>query len=453
MKLNIGKFSLNSLSEIKKDSRKSKILLSGVVSFISKFASVFVGLVTVPLTFKYLGNEKFGIWMTISSIMAFLSFSDLGIGNSLLNFVAIANGKKDKLLSYKATSSAFFVLLLLSFIILVLGVGFIYITKWTLFFKINSSVNFESEIKYSILSFLIIFSINLSLSVVQKVQEGYQYGYIYSLFNIFGVCISLILVILSVHLKLELPYIIFANGIGPIISLIVNLFYILKARFMEFKISIIYFDKAIAYKLFGTGSIFIILQLFSLITNYADNVIISRTLGVSFVPTYEIVRKLFMLSFITQFLIQPLWPAFKEAISIEDWTWVKNTFKKAMLYSLIASSVVTLPLLFFGKIIIQKWVGSELAPSTLMLVGFYINILISNFGGVMSTLLNSSDIVSKQVPIVISATILTIVLKIVFSKTIGLEGVIWGTNIAYLIIYVPLTIRLVKKYFFKNQVT
>jgi O-antigen/teichoic acid export membrane protein len=335
----------------------------------------------------------------------------------------------------------------------VLGVFFIFKTNWTLFFKVSSGLDLESEIKYSILYFLIIFAINLSLSVIQKVQEGYQYGYIYSLFNILGVCISLILVILSVHLKLELQYIIFANGIGPLISLIINLFYILRAKFIDFKISINFFDKSIAYKLFGTGSIFIILQLFSLITNYADNIIISRTLGVSFVPTYEVVRKLFMLSFITQFLLQPLWPAFKEAISIEDWTWVKNAFKKGMFYSLIASSIITLPLLFFGKIIIQKWVGSELEPSTLMLVGFYINILISNFGGVMSTLLNASDIVSKQVPIVVSATILTIVLKIVFSKTIGLEGVIWGTNIAYLIIYVPLTIRLVKKYVFKNQIT
>jgi O-antigen/teichoic acid export membrane protein len=451
------KFIINNIYLVKikiaETTRNKNIFLAALTSFISKFVSVLVGLVTIPMTLQHLGTERFGIWMTISSIMAFLSFSDFGIGNSLMNLIAEAKGKNDKILSFKATSSAFFVLLLLSFIIFLLGVIFIYKTNWTLFFKVSSGVNLESEIKYSMLYFLIIFVINLSLSVIQKVQEGNQYGYIYSIFNIFGVCISLILVILSVHLKLELQYIIFANGIGPLISLIINLFYILKAKFIEFKISINFFDKSTVYKLFGTGSIFIILQLFSLITNYADNIIISRTLGVSFVPTYEVVRKLFMLSFITQFLLQPLWPAFKEAISVDDWTWVKNTFKKGMLYSLIASSIITLPLLFFGKIIIQRWVGKELEPSSLMLVGFYINILISNFGGVMSTLLNASDILSKQVPIIISATVLTIILKIVFSKTIGLEGVIWGTNIAYLIIYVPLTIRLVKKYIFKNQIT
>ena len=42
-------------------------------------------LVTVRLTLKYLGNERFGLWMTISSVLAMAAFADFGVGIGVLN--------------------------------------------------------------------------------------------------------------------------------------------------------------------------------------------------------------------------------------------------------------------------------------------------------------------------------------------------------------------------------
>src|ERR1700692_3845800 len=71
---------------------------------------VSTSLITIPLTVHYLGDERFGLWMTISSVLAMANFADFGIGNGLLNAVADAYGKDDYERIRRAVSSGFAVL-------------------------------------------------------------------------------------------------------------------------------------------------------------------------------------------------------------------------------------------------------------------------------------------------------------------------------------------------------
>ncbi len=61
--------------------RYRRASLSTIAAGLSKVVSILTGLITVPLTIKYLGAERYGLWMTISSTIAMLTFADLGIGN------------------------------------------------------------------------------------------------------------------------------------------------------------------------------------------------------------------------------------------------------------------------------------------------------------------------------------------------------------------------------------
>ncbi len=97
----------------------------------------------------------------------------------------------------------------------------------------------------------------------------------------------------------------------------------------------------------------------------------------------------------TQFIIQPLWPAFGEALESGDYNWARRTLTKAIKLSILSSAIISLPLLLFGKQIINIWVGPEFIPSWSLLIGFYVFILFANYGGVMSTFLNSGALVKK----------------------------------------------------------
>src|ERR1035438_6179081 len=76
--------------------RNRRAVLTGAVATFARAVQVGTSLITVPLTLKYLGNERFGLWMTISSVLAMASFADFGVGNGVLSKVARAFGKDDR---------------------------------------------------------------------------------------------------------------------------------------------------------------------------------------------------------------------------------------------------------------------------------------------------------------------------------------------------------------------
>ena len=53
-----------------------------------KGGTILVGLLLVPLTLNYVDAERYGIWLTLSSMVAWMSFFDIGINNGLKNRLA-----------------------------------------------------------------------------------------------------------------------------------------------------------------------------------------------------------------------------------------------------------------------------------------------------------------------------------------------------------------------------
>src|SRR4051812_23716437 len=68
-------------------------------------------LITVPLTLHYLGAERYGLWATLSSLIALASFADFGLGNGLLNALSSAHGRDDREAGAREVSTAFILLL------------------------------------------------------------------------------------------------------------------------------------------------------------------------------------------------------------------------------------------------------------------------------------------------------------------------------------------------------
>lgn len=419
----------------KSKERYRRILLTGGSTAIVKILSASINLITVPLTLNYLGAERYGLWMAISSIMVLMSFADLGLGNGLLNAISKAHGRKSIKEAQIAVSSTFYMLLSISGILFLIFLIIYPFIEWQIVFNAQSKLAID-ESGPTMFVLVITFLINMPLGVVQRIQDGYQEGFRFQIWLIVGSIISLVGLLTCIYLETGLPWLVLAFSSGQLIAILFNGILLFSKRRKELRPRLTYFDFTIAKYLFNAGLIFFFLGIFTLLGNASDNIVLAHTLGPASVAGYEIVKKVFLFSMVTQFIIQPLWPAFGEAMESGDYNWAKRTLTKAIKLSILSSALISFPLLLFGKQLIEIWVGPEFVPSWSLLVGFYVFVLFANYGGVMSTFLNSGALIKKQLLIIGLASLSSIFLKIVLSLNFGVSGIIWATILSYSIFYI-----------------
>ena len=67
------------------DNRSANVKKNILGSIFIKGISMVVSFMLVPLTIGYVSSELYGVWLTISSVLAWLSFLDVGFSQGLKN--------------------------------------------------------------------------------------------------------------------------------------------------------------------------------------------------------------------------------------------------------------------------------------------------------------------------------------------------------------------------------
>ena len=89
-------------------SRTKNITKHVLLSALYKGGHILATFLLVPLTIDFLDTENYGIWLTLSSFIAWFSFFDIGLGNGLRNKFAEAKAKDDLELAKGYVSTAYY---------------------------------------------------------------------------------------------------------------------------------------------------------------------------------------------------------------------------------------------------------------------------------------------------------------------------------------------------------
>ncbi|GAB6272765.1 MAG: hypothetical protein STSR0003_26160 [Smithella sp.] len=434
-----------SVPENRSKERYRRIALTSFAAIAARGVGVLTALISVPLTLHYLGSERYGMWMTISSVIAMLGFADLGMGNGLVNAVSESDGKNDIEAAKKYISSAFFLLLAISTCLLIVFVTIYWFVPWARVYNVTAPLAIK-EAGPATAVLLCSFFINMPLGVVQRTQMGYQEGFRTNIWTAVGSILGLIGVLVAIYFKAGLMWLVLAMAGGPVLAVLCNWydFFFRSRRWLHPSWNA--FDWKAGRKVAGTGVLFLILQLFAILGNSSDNIIIAQVLGASAVAGYAIMYKLFSITLIAQYFLVPLWPAFGEAIASGDLPWARRTLNRSIIISLMLGLGAALPFLFFGKWFIAIWVGKDMVPSTLLLVGFVMWSLLNCYIGSISTFLNSGSLVGKQIIYFGLATLCALSLKIVGTPILQTEAVVWATVIGYGLFYIIPATRIAYTY-------
>ncbi|HYG36018.1 MAG TPA: oligosaccharide flippase family protein, partial [Clostridia bacterium] len=319
-----------------------------------------VVLVSVPLTVRYLGSERYGLWMAIGSFVSLLSFADFGLGNGLMNKLAEAHGKGDLLESRRYISSTFFLLSALAlFLGLLVAIAYPFV-PWARAFNASSPTAVQ-EAGPTMLVISLCLLAGIPLGVVARIQMGYQEGFTNYLWSSAGALVGLCGVLLAVSCRTSLPILVLASVGSPVVVMFVNGIWLFTYHRPQLFPHWRHASLVVVRSILGTGSLFLIIQVASAVYLGLDNIIIAQLFGPAEVAEYSVANKLF--SFFPPLMgmfLGALWPAYSEAKARGDFHWIKVTFYKSVRISFCAGFIVSLVLIAFARPIISLWVGKEM---------------------------------------------------------------------------------------------
>jgi O-antigen/teichoic acid export membrane protein len=435
----------HSTAEDRSKERHRRVVLTALVTAATQGLTILTALISVPLTVGYLGTERYGLWMTMNSVVAMLGFADLGMANGLLTAISEAHGKDDRQLVGRYVSSAFF---MLGGIALILAGAFVIIYPWIPWkqaFNISSSQAI-AEVGPAMCVLVACFLLGMPFGIVYRVQIGYQEGFTASLWAGFGSLLGLGGVLLAIYLRAGLPWLVLAMAGGPALAALLNNAVLFGIRRPWLRPHWIRVTGAAAGKVLHLGLLFFVLQIAIAFVYSSDNLIAAQVLGPQAVAEYAIFAKLFtVVPLVLGLVIRPLWPAYGESISRGDVPWVKTTLVRSLKLSLLVAALISTLLVAFGPQIVKLWVGPGIVPAFLLLLGLGVWTVLGAAGDAVAMFLNGLNIMRFQTMTALLMTVVAVILKIVLARSIGLPGIVWGTVIAYSICTALPTSILIKR--------
>ncbi len=407
--------------------------LSGIVTLVNRFVTMGSGLISIPLTAHYLGTERFGIWLTLSTFLAWVTVADLGLANSLTNALASADGKEDQKQAKEMVSSAFFMLVSLIFVVAILLLVVYQLTSWTQVFNLKSP-EARSQINLAVLVSILIFVLRLPLSIPMRVYEAYQEGYLYQLWSICGNILAFTGLLFAIHLHANLPLLL---GVFFGVAILGDVFaglYMFGWRRQWLTPSLRDFRRLQAQWLLRTGSQLWLAQISAIVMFQTDLIIVAQLFGASEVASYGVILKLFStIGTISMAFLSPLWPAYSEALARNDIPWIVKTFKKSVIISIFWSLSTGILLSLFCTDIIRAWVGQDAIPSLGLIIAMFCTSVITTIAHSVGVLVGGLCEFKIAAQVGIIQGVVNLLASVVFGHLIGVSGVAWATGICLLI--------------------
>lgn len=387
-------------------------------------------LISVPLTANYLGVERYGLWATIGSLLALLSFADLGIGNGLLNAMAECHGRNDRERARRYIASAF---LTLGGLALALGIGFAVVYPWIPWrrvFNLSDPLAI-AEAGPATAAIVLCLIASVPLSIVQRVQQGYQEGFVDSAWSAVGKLLSVFGLLLAVFFKSGLPWLVLAVAGLPVLVTAANGLVLFGYRkpFLRPRFG----DAQAAYtkKIIETGFLFFIVQVAAAAAFSADSLILAHWIGPKAVAEYAIVYQMFGFGpIMLSMFLNALWPAYGEAMVRGDSQWIRTAFRRSIAIGLAVNVPYAVVLMFAGNTVIHLWIGNTITAPFIVLAAFAIWTMMNSFNGAIAVFLNGANAMKFQAVCASAMACVNLILSIALTRLLGLSGVIWGSIIA-----------------------
>lgn len=376
--------------------REQKIAVTAAVSVAARLISIAVAFLSVPLVLHHLGPEKYGVWVTMLSIVAMLSFADFGVGAGLVNALAAAFAADDVVSIQRDISSGLCAVIVIAAILLSGLLAAWPIVDWGAIFRVGHG-SAAASINLAILFFGISFCASIPVALIQRVQLSLQLGAQSAAWQIASSALLLGALVAVIMADGDLPALILTYLGVPILVGVANNIHFFAGRASRIRPRIRSVVPSRAIFFIQSGFWFLLIQLGNSVIAGALPLIISRVIGPSAVPDYSVPERLGnLVVMLVVIYVQPIWPAYREAAHRGDMGWVRQMYYKTSVRIGFVAGLLLLALSFVARPIMLIWVGPTIKTSALVVIGICIYKFVESFTWQNAMLMNGLEVLKFQ---------------------------------------------------------
>ena len=427
------KSGIKGLFNLKGSGRSAVIKKNASVSLIVMLLTNLTSFLLVPIVLGYLDMTRYGVWLTVNSVLNWVFLMDMGLGGGLRTRMAqaVAVGDiEDANVLINTCYAAMCLIMIFLFLLYLIVKPYI---SWAKI--LNAPPEIGPELNMMMTVVIVFFLARFVLHLVNGMYTAIQRNAVTNVINFSSQLLTLgAVLIFSNYLRGSLFRIGFIYSISPLLVFVVfTLIFFLSNR--QFKLHPRYIRFGALKRVMGIGVFEFIDQIAYVILISATNLIIARLSSPAEVVPYQVTMRVFGV-FLTVYTLatNPLIPAFTEAHTLGDRIWIKRVIHKAnLLFTLCALGMVLFIPAFkpvFGIIVKGR---AQLSISLVVVV--VVTIIVKMYSNVYTKFLTGCGKVRLLALTSAAAAILYISFIVLFGEklAIGVNGVL----IAKLLVGLP----------------
>lgn len=373
-------------------------------SLFYKIMAMALALIIVPLLINTLGAEDYGVWVTLTSLIAWITLFDFGLGYALKNTVTKSIASNDLHTAKEEALQVLKITWILSVILLII-----------FFFSISFVSVLSSNLSASLIIF-IPFILLFPLKAGNPILQGAREIALESGLSFIGPLLFFIFTALLVFTGASFDVLTAAVLFSVSYSFSIVVTWVKASKVLD--LSLFDLKNLMSTKLntsrIGVGAKFFILQVSSLILYSIGTVLVYDNLSAKDAAYYDVVSKVFVLGLsLFNMVISVFWPEITNCFSRGNFIGVKNLYLKMVFLSFVFS-IGSFTVALFSPEIISVWTLNEVNISVQQAMYFAALVSIQSFAYAGSVVLNSLERMKVQLYISSISVFLMIPLAMFF---------------------------------------
>jgi len=402
-----------------------------ISAWVARGIIAFTNLIAIRFLLPYLGTESYAVYLVLLSFTSWCALTDFGIGTALQNYISEFRVKK---LDYQPyINSAFQIIILFTAIAFILSFLLYHPIQSFILKKYISLLNLQTinVVLASLILLILVGVVNISTKIYYALHKGTVPNILTSIAYIISFCAMLVIVntqsesnkILKIIICYTLPQILL---IGFLFAKI----------FKNSIVEIFKINRDILRNLFARAVGFGGLGVTWLLVYESDYFIMAKTVGPEDIAVYSIFMKIFLAALgINGCLLTAAWPVFAELYHSGQTEEVKIKLKRYLTFGiLLLTSVIILSFCFKSFIFsfLLSGINYNLSYTFFLLSIVYFSIRL--FNDTYATFLQSVNSLKILFVYVSVQACICIILQYALSIKYGINGIILGLLISYVLV-------------------